>query len=229
MTGMYQKNDNDGHRERLRQRFERVGIDGLQDYEIFELLLSFVIPRCDVKQRGKNLIKAFKTPSGILNAPINELMKIEGIGKSSALMLKLVNELCGVVLAEKIEKRDIISSPDAVRDFCRVKLGGETREVFMVIFLNTKNHVIKHQILQKGTVDHAAIYPREIATAALECLATGVILVHNHPSGDCSPSGADLKMTQTVNTTLAAVGIKLLDHLIVSNSDYLSLAEKTLI
>ncbi|MCF6174667.1 MAG: DNA repair protein RadC [Victivallaceae bacterium] len=222
------KTDNYGHRERLRERFRQVGLNGLHDYEMFELLLSFAISRRDLKPIGKALIRRFKTPGGVLSASIDELTTVNGIGEHSALLIELVNELCGEALAEKIFDHDVLSSPGAVRDFCRMKLGGE-REAFMVIFLNPKNHVINYQVLQQGTVDHATIYPREIVTAALRHLATGIILIHNHPSGECTPSRADLKITEAVVKAAEAIEVKVLDHLIVSRSNYLSFAEKSLI
>ncbi len=224
-----EKSDNHGHRERLRERFCQVGIGGLHDYEMFELLLSFVIPRRDLKPLGKALIKKFKTPSGVLSASLDELTAVRGIGEHSAILISLVNELCVEALAEKIFNHDVLSSPSAVRDFCRMKLGGNKREAFMVIFLNPKNHVICYQVLQLGTVDHATIYPREIATAALRHLATGIILIHNHPSGECTPSQADLKITESVVEAAKAIEVKVLDHLIVSRSNYLSFSEKSLI
>lgn len=221
--------DNHGHRERLRSRFCKVGLNGLHDYEMFELLLSFVIPRRDLKPLGKSLIKKFKTTSGVLSASFDELIKVNGIGEHSAILIGLVNELCVEALAEKIFDHDVLSSPGAVRDFCRIKLGGGEREAFMVIFLNPKNHVICYQVLQLGTVDHATIYPREIVTAALRHLATGIVLVHNHPSGECTPSRADLKITEAVVKAAEAIEVKVLDHLIVSRSNYLSFSEKSLI
>jgi DNA repair protein RadC len=221
--------DNHGHRERLRQRFCQVGIDGLHDYEMLELLLSFVIPQRDLKPLAKALIRKFKTFGGVLSASMDELQVVNGIGERSAILFKLVHDLAGVYLAEKIFDHDVLSSPGAVRDFCRMKMGGRKREAFMVIFLNPKNHVITYQVLQEGTIDHATIYPREIVTAALRHLATGIIMVHNHPSGECTPSQADLKITESIVNAAAAIEVKVLDHLIVSRENYLSFSEKSLI
>ncbi len=220
---------NRGHRKRLLQRFEQVGIDGLQDYEIFELLLSFVIPQCDLKARSKALIEQFKTPGGVISASPEALRKVSGIGPRAVTLIRLINELSSKVLEENIYQRDILSSPEVVRDFCRLKLGGEEREAFMLILLNVKNHVIKYQILGYGTIDYAAVYPREVVKFALENCASGVILIHNHPSGVCDPSSADLEITRTLSSALATVDVKLLDHLIVSRTDYLSFVEKKLI
>lgn len=221
--------ENHGHRKRLRERFRQVGLDGLHDYEMFELLLSFVIPQRDLKPLAKTLIKQFKTPGGVLSASVEDLMTVNGLGERSAALLKLVKELGEVYLAEKIFDHDVLSSPAAVRDFCRMKLGGNEREAFMVIFVNPKNYVINYQVLQQGTVDHATVYPREIISAALRYLATGIILVHNHPSGECTPSKADLKITAAVVKAAATIDLRVLDHLIVSRGNYLSFAEKSLI
>src|SRR5262249_7325280 len=150
------------HRKRLRERFIRGGSDGLHDYELLELLLTYAIPRMDVKPLAKDLIKRYGGLSGVLDADQSELESIAGLGSASAVLIRLVKELCGAYLRESIAHRDVLSSPDAVVDFARAKIAGLPHEAFMVIFLNTKNELIDSEVVQEGTVDRATIYPRRV-------------------------------------------------------------------
>ncbi|HSO74815.1 MAG TPA: DNA repair protein RadC, partial [Blastocatellia bacterium] len=185
---MVDKPDHQEHRKRLRDRFQRGGAEGLQDYELLELLLTYAIPRVDVKPPAKRLLKRFKSLSGVLDASQSELEAVHGLGSASGVLIRLVKKLLSAYLEEQIHRRDVLSSPEAVRDFARGKLAGLPHEAFMVIFLDVKNHVIDHEVLHEGTVDRAVVYPRRIIESALAHHAAGLILSHNHPSGDPAPS-----------------------------------------
>ena len=207
----------DGHRRRLRERFSRAGLDGLQDYEAVELLLSYAIPRRDVKPLAKALLLDFGSLEGLMDAPMSRLIDQHGMGPSSALLIRLMKEMCAKYLEQRARAADQLQSPRQTEEFVRMKLGGGSRETLMTIFLNAHNRIIGYD-LSPGTVNHASIYVRELAKRALLCNATAVILAHNHPSGICMPSPEDLKLTRAVKEALATFGITLFDHLIVTPS-----------
>ena len=217
-----------GHRERLRKKYLQSGIGALHDYEQLELLLTFVIPRKDVKPVAKNLLKTFKSFSRVFDAPLEELCAVDGIGENTAILLKLVKDSCGKYLEDKAVCADIVANPAAVIDFVRMELSGLQQETFMIIYLNVKNHVIDYET-SHGTVDYAAVYPRNIVQGALSRNASAVIMVHNHPSGQCDPSKEDITLTATVKAACKTISINLLDHIIVGKSGYTSMAEKNLI
>ena len=217
-----------GHRERLRKKYLEAGIGSLHDYEQLELLLTFVIPRKDVKPVAKKLLKTFKSFSRVFDASLEELRAVDGIGENAAVLIKLVKDSCGKYLEDKAVCTDIVSNPAAVIDFARMSLGGLKNETFMIIYLNVKNHVIDYET-SHGTVDYAAVYPRNIIQGALSRNASAIILVHNHPSGHCDPSKEDLTLTATVKSACKPMSINLLDHIIVGKSGYTSMAEKNLI
>lgn len=217
-----------GHRERLRKKYLQSGIGSLHDYEQLELLLTFVIPRKDVKPVAKNLLKTFKSFSRVFDAPLEELCAVDGIGENTAILLKLVKDNCGKYLEDKAVRTDIVANPAAVIDFVRMELSGLQQETFMIIYLNVKNHVIDYET-SHGTVDYAAVYPRNIVQGALRRNASAIIMVHNHPSGQCDPSKEDIALTATVKAACKTISINLLDHIIVGKSGYTSMAEKNLI
>jgi DNA repair protein RadC len=217
------------HRKRLRDKFLKAGAEGFHDYELLELLLTFAIPRVDVKPAAKALMKRFGTLNGVLDATQSELQSVSGMGPTSAVLIRLVKELFSSYLAERMEGKDVLSSPLAVVDFARVKLAGLPHEAFMVIYLNVKNRVIDHEVLQQGTVDRAIVYPREIIKAALTHKATGLLLSHNHPSGDPEPSQEDKHLTRSVIEAARTVEIKVLDHIIVGKNGYFSFQENRLL
>ncbi len=217
-----------GHRERLRKKYLQNGIGALHDYEQLELLLTFVIPRKDVKPIAKNLLKTFKSFSRVFDASLEDLRGVDGIGENTAVLIKLVKDSCGKYLEDKTLCSDVVTNPSSVIDFVRMSLGGLKNETFMIIYLNVKNHVIDYET-SSGTVDYAAVYPRNIIQGALRRNATAVILVHNHPSGHCDPSKEDLTLTATVKSACKTISINLLDHIIVGKSGYISMAEKNLI
>jgi len=217
------------HRKRLREKFLKAGAEGFHDYELLELLLTFAIPRVDVKPAAKALMKRFGTLNAVLDATQSELQSVSGMGPTSAVLIRLVKELFSAYLAERMEGKDVLSSPSAVVDFARVKLAGLPHEAFMVIYLNVKNRVIDHEVLQEGTVDRAIVYPREIVKAALTHKATGLLLSHNHPSGDPEPSQEDKHLTRSVIEAARTVEIKVLDHIIVGKNGYFSFQENRLL
>ncbi|MDP3040688.1 MAG: DNA repair protein RadC [Deltaproteobacteria bacterium] len=225
---MEDKPDYLGHRKRLRERFRKNGTEGMHDYEVLELLLTYAIPRKDVKPIAKNLLKRFGSLSGVLDAGQKELEEVANIGPISSTLIRLVKETCGIYLAEKMRNKDVLSSPQAVLDFARVKLAGLPHEAFMVIFLNAKNKVLDYKVLQEGTVDRAVIYPRRMVEEALAHHAAGIILVHNHPSGDSEPSPEDKQLTRSLTEAARTIDLRVLDHIIVGKEGYCSFLESRL-
>ncbi len=226
---MEEKPDYLGHRQRIRERFQKNGTEGMHDYEILELLLTYAIPRKDVKPIAKDLLKRFASLAGVLDAGPKELEAAAGIGPISSTLLRLIKEICAAYLAEKMKQRDVLSSPRAVLDFARVKLAGFPHEVFMVIFLNAKNKVLEHQIIHEGTVDRAVVYPRRIIEEALARHSAGLILVHNHPSGDSEPSPEDKQLTRSLIEAARTIDLRILDHIIVGKDGYCSFVERHLL
>ncbi len=217
------------HRQRLRERFGKAGADGMHDYELLELLLTYSIPRRDVKPVAKKLIEKFGGLSGVLDAGQKELEAVKGLGAMSASLIRLVKELYCTYLSEDILRGDVLSSPESVLNFVRVKLAGLTNEAFMVIYMNVKNEVIEHSVLYEGTVDNVAVYPRRVIESALSHHASGIILVHNHPSGNTMPSGEDRVLTQEIAEAANTLDIRVLDHLIVGKEGYFSFMENGLL
>ncbi len=217
-----------GHRERLRKRFERAGSKGLHDYELLELLLTYSIPRKDIKPIAKDLIKRFDSFNGVFDASLEELRDVPGLGSTSAVLIQVIKESFGVYLGEKMKKRDLLSSPQLAVDFARVKLAGLSHEAFMVIYLNTKNEAINSEIVHEGTVDRAIIYPRRIIESALTHHAAGLLLAHNHPSGYPQPSDEDKRITSAIAEAARTMDIRVIDHIIVGKKGYFSFVEKKL-
>ncbi|RLA81682.1 MAG: hypothetical protein DRG36_01315 [Deltaproteobacteria bacterium] len=215
-----------GHRERLRERFLRAGAKGLQDYELLELLLSYAIPRKDVKPQAKELLRRFGSLAGVMDASPEEVQEVKGIGPRAATLLRLAKEMGEVYLGERMRGVDVLSSPSRVVDFCLFRLKGEGEEKFMVIYLNVKNEVMDYEVIQEGTVDRSVVYPRRVAEKALRRKAASVIVVHNHPSGHPDPSPEDRRITRELVEALRPLEIRLLDHIIVGKRGYFSFREK---
>lgn len=214
-----------GHRERLRERFVAGGPDALPDYELLELLLCSAIPRRDVKPLAKSLIAEFGTIGGVLAADILALQQIDGIKLGTASFLKAVHA-AGIRLArEEIQEKPVLSSMKELINYCRAAMGRATKEQFRILFLDQRNRLIRDEVQQQGTVNHTPVYPREVVKRALELGATALILVHNHPSGDATPSKADVTMTKEIVTAAKALGITIHDHIIIAKSDYNSFRE----
>ena len=203
-----------GHRERLRGRLLKRGPEALDDYELLEVLLFAFIPRRDVKPIAKALLARFGSLSAILAAPPRELTSVDGIGETAAAYLRSTSELHRRAAREEIAQRPVISSWAALLAYVRQILQHESREQFRVLFLDRKNQLIADEIMGQGTVDHAPVYPREIARRALELSASALVLVHNHPSGDTKPSRADIDMTREIVDALTPLEITVHDHLI---------------
>lgn len=214
-----------GHRGRLRARFLQGGAAALQDYELLELLLTFAIPYSDVKPLAKNLINHFGSFGGVLDAPPETLMEFMGLKEYSACLIHLMKACHEVYLKEEAMKRQRIPSLDVLVDYCRTAMGGLKDEQFRVLYLNSQNEIITEEILQEGTVNQTVVYPRKILELALKHKAAGLILVHNHPSGNPTPSASDKELTQTVIKASKALNLTVHDHLIISRHEYFSLAE----
>jgi DNA repair protein RadC len=214
-----------GHRARLRSRFLQGGAAALQDYELLELLLTFAIPYSDVKPLAKDLIAHFGSFGQVLDASPEALVEFLGLKEYSACLINLVKACHEVYLKEEAMKRQRILSLDVLVDYCRTTIGGLKDEQFRVLYLNSQNEIIAEEILQEGTVNQTVVYPRKILELALKHKAAGLILVHNHPSGNPSPSASDNELTQTVVKASKALNLTVHDHLIISRHGYFSLAE----
>ena len=212
-----------GHRQRLRDRFLRAGREGLQDYELLELVLFRSIPQRDVKPLATDLLQQFGSFAEVIGASFQRLTQIRGLGEQTALDLKII-EAAGCELAKgAIPKREILSSWTAVIDYCRASMAYSEVEIFRILFLDKRNGLITDEIQQSGTVDHTPVYPREVVRRALELNASALILVHNHPSGDPTPSQADIKMTREIADIAKPLGVILHDHIIVGRNGHASL------
>lgn len=212
-----------GHRDRLRERFARSGGDGLADYELLELVLFRSIPRRDVKPLAKELVRRFGSFAEVIAAPIPRLLEVSGIGEATALDLKLAEAAARRYAKGEIVKRPVLSSWSSVIEYCRAAMAFNAVEEFRVLFLDKRNQLIADEVQNRGTVDHAPVYPREVVRRALELSATALILVHNHPSGDPTPSSADIAVTREVSEVASSLGISVHDHLIVGRNGHASL------
>jgi DNA repair protein RadC len=215
--------DHLGHRERLRARFAEARGEGLADYEFLELLLFRSIPRRDVKPIAKRLIRRFGSFAEVLAAPPHLLTDIEGVGESVALDLKIVEASAKRLARGAVAKRPVLSSWSAVLEYCRTAMAFADREEFRILFLDKRNALIADELQQRGTVDHTPVYPREVVKRALELASTAVILVHNHPSGDPTPSSADITMTRQIADVAKPLGIAVHDHIIVGRDGHASM------
>ncbi|WP_377838543.1 DNA repair protein RadC [Bosea sp. UC22_33] len=211
-----------GHRERLRTRFEEAGAETLPDYELLELLLFRSIPRRDVKPLAKELIQRFGSFAEVLGAPAARLAEVDGVSESVALDLKIVEAALKRMAKGAVGKRPVLSSWSSVLDYCRMAMAFAEREQFRILFLDKKNILIADEVQQTGTVDHTPVYPREVMRRALELSASAIILVHNHPSGDPTPSGADMRMTRELVDIAKPLGIAIHDHIIVGRDGHAS-------
>lgn len=212
----------EGHRDRLRGRFVKSGAGAFEDYELLELALFSAIPRRDVKPLAKQLLVRFGGIAGVLAADITDLQGVKGISENAAVFLKTIHALTQRMLFNEIHQQPILSSWQKLIDYCHVAMAHEKREHFRVLFLNRKNQLIADEVKQTGTVDHVPVYPREIVKRALELGATALILVHNHPSGDPTPSDGDISMTQELIKAAKALDLVVHDHIIIGKSGHTS-------
>ncbi len=217
-----------GHRSRLKERF-MISCNNIPDYEILEMILFWAIPRKDVKDLAKKLLKEFGNISNIVNAPEDKLLSIDGVTSSVYVNFKLVKEILRRIMQSNILNRDVITSWDALLEYLRVTQGSVKTEQFRVLYLNTKNVLIADELQEVGTVDQTAAYPREILKRALFHEAVSVILVHNHPSGNPEPSKADIMLTKEIDNACKALNINLYDHVIVSRDNIYSFKSNCLI
>ncbi|MDX1423482.1 MAG: DNA repair protein RadC [Kiloniellales bacterium] len=207
-----------GHRDRLRQRLLDQGGGALADYEIIEFLLFAAAPRADTKPLAKALIKRFGSLSAVLSAEPAELAAVSGLGQASIAALKIVPEAARRLAREQVLGQPVLSSWSKLLDYCRIALAHEKVERFHLLFLDRQNRLIADETQQRGTVDHTPVYPREVVRRALELGATALILVHNHPSGDPTPSKADIEMTREIAAAGEKLGISVHDHVVIGRS-----------
>jgi DNA repair protein RadC len=212
-----------GHRDRLRKRFLERGSGALQDYELLELALFLCRPRGDVKPLAYALLDRFGDIAHVAAAPLDSLCKVPGMGQRTAEALKVIEAVGHRMARARIMRRHVISSWDALLDYCRTAMACGTVEEFRVLYLDRKNHLIADECQGEGTVDHVPVYPRKVLKRALDLDASALILVHNHPSGDPAPSEADIAMTRQVEEGGRALGIALHDHLIIGKGAEVSL------
>ncbi len=212
-----------GHRDRLRARFREAGTEALSDYEMLELVLFRALPRRDVKPLAKALIAKFGSFAEVISAPENRLREVKGIGEQAVIDLKIVQAAASRLARGRVKGKTVLSSWSAVLDYCRTAMAFEDKEQFRILFLDKRNQLIADEVQQRGTVDHAPVYPREVVKRALELSATAIILVHNHPSGDPTPSSADIHMTQSILDIAKPLGISVHDHIIVGKDGHASL------
>jgi len=218
-----------GHRMRLRERFLEAGAAALADYELIELVLFRAIPRRDCKPLAKALLARFGSFAEVISASRERLKEVEGLSEAAIAELKIVQAAAGRLARGELKARHVLSSWSSVLDYCRTVMAYGEREEFRVLFLDKRNHLIADERQQVGTVDHTPVYPREVVKRALELSATAVILVHNHPSGDPTPSRADIQMTQAIIEVARPLGIAVHDHLIVGKDGHASLKALKLI
>jgi DNA repair protein RadC len=212
-----------GHRRRLRQRFLAAGSEAISDYEMLELILFRAIPQRDVKPLAKDLLATFGSFSEVIAAPLERLKEVDGLGEAAITELKIVQAAANRLVRGEVKQRQVLSSWSNVLDYCRAAMAFESKEHFRILFLDKGNHLIADEQHQTGTVDHTPVYPREVVKRALELSATAVILVHNHPSGDPTPSRADIEMTRAIVDVARPLGIAVHDHLIVGKDGHASL------
>lgn len=217
------KQHHDGHRSRIQEKVLNNNIETLKDYEILEALLTYAIPRIDVKPIAKDLLENFKNFKNILNSDTKKLTSIEGIGSKTECFIKLIHEITCRILKDEFINEIMLNTPEKVINYCKMRMEGLMHEEFRVIFLNRKNKLIADEILQKGTIDKSAVFPREIVKRAIEIGAGAVILAHNHPSGDPSPSKADIDITLSIQKSLTLMEIYLYDHLIIGKNQHYSM------
>jgi DNA repair protein RadC len=212
-----------GHRERLREKFRKGGAAALAEYELLELLLFTLIPRRDIKPLAKRLIAEFGSLAEAIAAPLARLAAVPGIGETTATNFKILHAAAMSVTGGAVRGRAVLGSWSQVIEYCRTAMAFEEREHFRILFLDKKNQLIRDEVQQSGTVDHTPVYPREVVRRALELSATALILVHNHPSGDPTPSRADIEMTRRIIEAAAPLGIVVHDHIVIARNGHASM------
>jgi DNA repair protein RadC len=212
-----------GHRMRLRDRFHSAGPAALSDYELLEMVLFTAKPRGDMKPLAKLLIKKFGSFAEVINAPESRLREVDGVGERTVTELKLIAAAASRIAKGRLAQRTALSSWNDVIDYCRTSMAFADKEQFRILFLDKRNQLISDEVQQTGTIDHTPVYPREVIKRALEVSATAIILVHNHPSGDPTPSQADIQMTKAIIDIAGPLGISVHDHIIVGKNGHASM------
>ena len=223
------KNDHLGHRQRLRERFLKGGANAVADYELLEMALYAASPRSDTKPLAKRLLKHFGSFAKLMHASSPELSKVEGMGDAAIAAIKVVHASAERLLRDEASQGPVIASWTALLDYCRVSMGHRKIEEFRVLFLNHKHALIADEVQQTGTVNHAPVYPREVVKRALDLSASAIILAHNHPGGDPTPSKDDIAITQQIIAAAASLGIAVHDHLIIAGAKHFSFKSNGLI
>jgi len=221
--------EKEGHRQRLREKFLKNGLDGFHDYEIIELLLTLGTPRKDCKQSAKDALKKFGSLKDVLEASPSELKKIKGIADNNVFGLKIAQSVSRRFLADRIIDKEFIRSADEVIDYLKHNLRDKSREVFLVIYLNGRNQILNMEELFEETLSTSAVYPREVVKRALVNDAAALVFVHNHPSGNPNPSQDDLTITKKLKEAALAIDVSVHDHLIIAGNDVYSFADHGLI
>ncbi|MCP5005264.1 MAG: RadC family protein [Planctomycetes bacterium] len=214
-----------GHRKRIKEKYEKSGMEGWLDYEVLELVLSYAIPRRDTKPIARELLSHFKTLNGVLDADKKELQSINGVAKHSALFLNLLKDISILYMEKGLQRRDLLSSPRNVSNYLIAALKGLPNEEFRMLFLDSRNRLIAVEVLKTGTVNRAVVFPRKIVERALYHHAVGVLIAHNHPSGSLEPSREDQGITKAIREALKTVEITLLDHIIIGGNEFFSFRE----
>ena len=213
-----------GHRQRLRERFRKGGLAGFADYEVIEMLLTLAIPRGDTKPSAKALLARFGGLRGVLDAPLVDLQSVKGVGEVAAANLSFVRAVATLYLQEASEGKDVLQDPERLSDFWRAKLGMLKHEAFAVAYVDSARRLLRDgvEVLQEGTIDRAAVYPRRVVESALRRQAAGLILAHNHPNGNVQPSEHDKLITRAIVLAAETVSVRILDHIIVSQQETFS-------
>jgi len=218
-----------GHRDRMRQRLLAAGPDALQDYELLEMVLFLAVPRKDTKAISRALLGRFGSFANAVAAPAHELLRIEGIAEAGAAALKTIQAAALRLARAEVQDRPLLNSWDRLIDYLTMALAREPVEHVRVLYLDTRNRLLADEAQGRGTVNHTPVYPREVVKRALELQATAMILVHNHPSGDPTPSRADIEMTAEIQAAAAVFGIALHDHLVLGNGRHVSFKREGLL
>ncbi|MEK6543502.1 MAG: DNA repair protein RadC [Elusimicrobiota bacterium] len=218
-----------GHRQRLSGRFTHSRLTGFADHEILEFILTFARPRVDTKPAAKELLKKFKSLSGVFDAQANDLILTPGIGERCALLLSLFKPVCLAYLNEGLRAKSLLDNPQAVVRYCRLDMAANGHETVRVLYVDSRNYLICEKTVSLGSIDRAPVYPRRIIEEALLCHGAGFILAHNHPSGDVTPSREDRELTDRLGKIAKDMELSFLDHLIVSHKGYYSFKEHGLL
>ncbi len=218
-----------GHRERLRQRFLQHSAEALQEYELLEMLLQYSIPRRDTKPLAKSLIKRFGSLAGVFDTTYEDLLQVEGIGPRTAIQIRLVKAIMEQYMRSPLKRGRRLSSARTVVDYLKTKMAGLFDEQFRVFYLDSQNRLLKESLIQEGTPTETVVYPRRVIEEALRLKATGIILIHNHPSGSLEPSRNDIQLTERLCGIAKELGIRVLDHLIITREGYTSFFERGLL